>query len=224
MAPELVGITGWINTEPFTMEDLRGKVVLVDFWTYTCVNCIRTFPFLRDWNQKYADQGLVIVGVHAPEFEFEKVKENVEEASVKHDLGWPIAQDNDFSTWRAYTNRAWPSKYLIDKDGLVRYAHVGEGAYNTTEQKIRELLWETGACTSHIPVGTVTRPNLDPQAGSGTQTRELYAGRDRNRGQPALHCQPGVLRGAPGHPYHVHRPGRPHEPSPVPPRGVGKRR
>ena len=182
MAPELVGITGWINTEPFTMEDLRGKVVLVDFWTYTCVNCIRTFPFLRDWNQKYADHGLVIVGVHAPEFEFEKVKENVEEASIKHELGWPIAQDNDFDTWRAYSNRAWPSKYLIDKDGLVRYAHVGEGAYNTTEQKIQELLFETGACTSHIPVGSVTRPNLDPQAGSGGQTRELYAGRDRNRG------------------------------------------
>ena len=121
MAPELVGITGWINTEPFTMEELRGKVVLVDFWTYTCVNCIRTFPFLRDWNQKYADHGLVIVGVHAPEFEFEKVKENVEEAAVKHDLGWPIAQDNDFSTWRAYSNRAWPSKYL---DGQGRLGSI----------------------------------------------------------------------------------------------------
>ncbi len=182
MAPELVGITGWINTEPLTMEDLRGKVVLIDFWTYTCVNCIRTFPFLRDWHQKYADDGLVIVGVHAPEFEFEKVKENVEEAAVEHDLGWPIAQDNDFKTWRAYTNRAWPSKYLVDKDGLVRYAHVGEGAYGETEAKIRELLWETGACTSHIQAGTVKRPNYDPNAGSGGQTRELYAGRYRNIG------------------------------------------
>ena len=182
LAPELVGITGWINTEPFTMEDLRGKVVLVDFWTYTCVNCIRTFPFLRDWHEKYADLGLVIVGVHAPEFEFEKVYENVEQASVEHDLGWPIAQDNDFRTWRAYSNRAWPTKYLVDRNGLVRYAHVGEGAYGETEAKIRELLWETGVCTSHITEGTVKRPNYDPQAGSGTQTRELYAGRYRNLG------------------------------------------
>ena len=164
------------------MEDLRGKVVLVDFWTYTCVNCIRTFPFLRDWHEKYADLGLVIVGVHAPEFEFEKVYENVEQASVEHDLGWPIAQDNDFRTWRAYSNRAWPTKYLVDRNGLVRYAHVGEGAYGETEAKIRELLWETGVCTSHITEGTVKRPNYDPQAGSGTQTRELYAGRYRNLG------------------------------------------
>ncbi len=181
VAPELAGITGWINTDPFTMQDLRGKVVLVDFWTYTCVNCIRTFPFLRDWHQKYADHGLEIVGVHAPEFEFEKVKENVEEASVEHDLGWRIAQDNDFKTWRAYSNRAWPSKYLVDKDGVVRYAHVGEGAYGETEQWIQDLLEETGVCVSNIPVGTVKRPNYDPQASNG-QTRELYAGRYRNIG------------------------------------------
>ena len=181
-APELTGITGWINAEPFTMEDLKGKVVLVDFWTYTCVNCIRTFPFLRDWHMKYADHGLVIVGVHAPEFEFEKVMENVENASVQHELCWPIAQDNDFKTWRAYSNRAWPSKYLVDKDGVIRYAHVGEGAYGETEQWIRDLLDEIGEDTSYIPAGTVKRPNYDPQADQGGQTRELYAGRHRNLG------------------------------------------
>ena len=144
LAPELTGITGWINTEPFTLAEHRGKVVLIDFWTYTCINCIRTMPFLRDWQEKYADQGLVIVGVHAPEFEFEKIKQNVVNAVEEFGLEYRVAQDNDMATWRAYRNRFWPAKYLIDKDGYIRYTHFGEGAYEETEEKIRELLVEAG--------------------------------------------------------------------------------
>jgi len=129
-APEFKGIRVWVNSEPLTVEELRGKVVLVDFWTYTCVNCIRTFPYLREWNEKYADDGLVIVGINLPEFEFEKYYSNVVQATREHGITWPVAQDNDFKTWENYSNRFWPAKYLIDKDGVVKYTHFGEGAYD----------------------------------------------------------------------------------------------
>ncbi len=165
------------------MASLRGKVVLIDFWTYTCVNCIRTFPFLREWHDKYADQGLVIVGVHSPEFEFEKKRENVEAAVAKHGMRWPIVQDNDFETWRNYNNLYWPAKYLIDKNGIIQYTHFGEGAYMETEQKIRELLAEIDAPVSEIPLGSDDGPVPDPQSRSSRetgQTRELYAGYLRN--------------------------------------------
>ena len=119
-------------------------MTLVDVWTYTCINCIRTFPYLREWHARYADAGLVIVGLHAPEFEFEKDMDNVVEAAGEHGIVWPIAQDNDYTTWRAYNNRYWPAKYLIDHDGVVRYTHFGEGAYAETEEKIRQLLEEAG--------------------------------------------------------------------------------
>ena len=145
LAPELQRISSWINSEPFTLESQRGQVVLVDFWTYTCINCIRTFPYLRSWHKKYADKGLVILGVHTPEFEFEKLRENVIEAMGKFGIEYPVAQDNDYGTWGAFNNRFWPAKYLIDKDGYIRYTHFGEGAYQETEQVIRELLAETGA-------------------------------------------------------------------------------
>ena len=140
LAPDLSGISGWINTEEFTLASLRGEVVLVDFWTYTCVNCLRTLPYLRDWHEKYADLGLNIVGVHTPEFEFEKDYDNVVAAVMQHDLGWRMAQDNDFRTWRSYNNRYWPAKYLIDHEGVIRYRHFGEGRYDETEEWIRDLL------------------------------------------------------------------------------------
>ena len=145
LAPEFGGIEAWINGGPLTMEELRGKVVLIDFWTYTCINCIHTFPFLKEMHAKYADDGLVIVGVHSSEFEFEKSYDNVVEATQKDALVWTMAQDNDFITWRRYNNRYWPAEYLIDKDGVVRYTHFGEGAYTETEDVIRELLAEGGA-------------------------------------------------------------------------------
>jgi thiol-disulfide isomerase/thioredoxin len=141
-APELTGIAAWINSPPLTMESLRGKVVLVDFWTYSCINCIRTQPYLNTWYEKYEKDGLVIIGVHAPEFAFEKIENNVRESSQKSGIKYPIALDNDFQTWNAYANRYWPAKYLIDKDGNIVYKHFWEWNYEETEKKIQELLWK----------------------------------------------------------------------------------
>lgn len=183
-APEFENIESWINSDALTMEDLRGDVVLIDFWTYTCVNCIRTLPYLQEWHNKYADKGLSIVGLHAPEFAFEEVRENVVAASDELGVTWPVAQDNDFSTWREYNNRFWPAKYLVDRDGVVRYTHFGEGAYAETELAIRELLSEAGADLSGIERGTDDGPEFIPEAYVQDPemriTRELYGGWSRN--------------------------------------------
>lgn len=145
IAPDFTEIAHWLNTEkPITIGELKGKVVLVDFWTYTCINCIRTLPHLTSWYEKYHDKGLVIIGVHTPEFEFEKKTENVERAITQYTIGYPVAQDNAFGTWNAYQNRYWPAKYLIDAKGHIRYTHFGEGEYDTTENAIRTLLEEAG--------------------------------------------------------------------------------
>ena len=169
-APELVGIVGYINTDTLKIADLRGKVVLVDFWTYTCINCIRTFPFLTEWDRKYRDKGLVIIGVHTPEFEFEKKKENVVQATERYGIAYPVVQDNEYATWSAYRNRFWPRKYLIDQDGFIRYDHIGEGAYQETELKIQELLAEIGE--------EVTEEIMEAEEPRKIrlQTPELYAG------------------------------------------------
>lgn len=183
--PSLKDPSGFINTEPFSLDDLEGQVILIDFWTYTCINCIRTMPFLRDWHEKYADDGLVIVGVHSPEFEFEKIKANVEQAAAEFGLLYPIVQDNDFGTWRNYENRFWPAKYLIDRDGFIRYTHFGEDAYDETELKIRELLAENGGTVSIKEAEFLPTRDLDEAVNSITDqrtsvTRELYAGTQRN--------------------------------------------
>lgn len=144
-APELQGIVGYINTDDgITLQKLRdgGKVVLVDFWTYSCINCQRTIPYLNAWYEKYKDQGLVIVGVHSPEFGFEKDYNNVLDAVERFGIKYPVVQDNDFATWKAYKNNFWPRKYLIDVDGFVRFDHIGEGAYDATELVIQDLLAE----------------------------------------------------------------------------------
>ena len=184
LAPELAGISSWINSEPFTLADQRGKVVLVDFWTYSCINCIRTFPFLKDWHDKYADRGLVIVGVHTPEFGFEKKRENVVAAARTHGLQYAIAQDNNDRTWDAFRNNFWPAKYLIDKDGYIRYTHLGEGAYAETEQKIRQLLVEAGGELADIPPNQQPEQLYDRRAVScypaEGMTRELFAGYTKN--------------------------------------------
>lgn len=140
-APEFT-VTHWVNTSPLTMAGLRGKVVLVDFWDYTCINCLRTLPYLKAWYERYWDKGLVIVGVHAPEFPFGRELENVSWAVETFSIRYPVAMDNDFATWKAFTNRYWPAKYLIDQDGTVRYFHFGEGEYLGTEYLIQELLHE----------------------------------------------------------------------------------
>jgi thiol-disulfide isomerase/thioredoxin len=139
-APEFTGIEKWLNSEPLTMQQLRGKVVLVDFWTYTCINCINTLPHLKSWHQKYKDQGLVVVGVHTPEYPFERSTDNVKTAIKRFDLRFPVAQDNRYATWGAYNNQFWPASYLIDKKGQVVYSHFGEGQYAQTEAAIQALL------------------------------------------------------------------------------------
>jgi len=144
-AAEIIAGGIWFNSKPLTLNSLKGKVILIDFWTYSCINCQRTLPYLRDWWKKYEDKGLVIIGIHAPEFEFEKDPENVRKAIADFKLIYPIVQDNDFSTWRAYNNRYWPAKYFIDKEGYIRYTHFGEGEYDKSEQVIQELLNEAGS-------------------------------------------------------------------------------
>ena len=182
-APEFTRINNWLNSEPLTMGGLRRQVVLIDFWTYSCINCIRTMPFLRDWHAKYAERGLTIVGVHRPEFEFEKITANVLAAMEELGVDWAVAQDNAAGTWRAYSNRFWPAKYLIDAEGVVRYTHFGEGAYDETEQQIRALLHEAGFDVSDIAPDLSSGPTRDPRA-SGSfqdrQTREIYGGWRRN--------------------------------------------
>jgi thiol-disulfide isomerase/thioredoxin len=139
-APEFTGIDNWLNSPPLTLQQLRGKVVLVDFWTYTCPNCINTLPYVKSWNQKYKDQGLTVIGVHTPEYPFERNTENVQKAIARFGITYPVAQDNRYATWGAYNNQYWPAFYLIDKKGQVVYTHFGEGDYAQTEAKIQALL------------------------------------------------------------------------------------
>lgn len=139
-APEFTGIERWLNSEPLTLAQLRGRVVLVDFWTYACINCIRTLPHVNRWAELYTPQGLTVVGVHTPEFPFERTTSNVEVAMRRHGVKHPVAQDNRYGTWRAYSNQYWPAAYLIDAQGRIRYKHFGEGEYDRTEAVIRALL------------------------------------------------------------------------------------
>jgi cytochrome c biogenesis protein CcdA/thiol-disulfide isomerase/thioredoxin len=146
-APEFTGNQAWFNTpgeRPLTLRALRGKVVLIDFWTYTCINCIRTLPYVKAWDSRYRQSGLVTVGVHTPEFPFERDEQNVRDAIAQNGLRYPVAQDNDYATWNAYSNEYWPAKYLVDARGRVRYTHFGEGGYGETESAIRALLAEAG--------------------------------------------------------------------------------
>lgn len=140
--PSLAGATGWLQSRPLGPADLKGKVVLVDFWTFGCVNCQRALPSLRDWSKRYRDDGLIVIGVHAPEFAFERDRSTVERAVRRMELDFPIALDNDFAVWMAWSNQYWPTLYLIDAQGRVRWRHVGEGAYVETEKAIRQLLDE----------------------------------------------------------------------------------
>lgn len=142
-APSIDDLGPWINTKdgkPVTADDLKGKVVLVDFWTYSCINCIRTLPYIRGWYDQYKDDGFVVIGAHTPEFAFERDFDNVKKATKDLEVNWPVGLDNDYDTWNAYSNRFWPAKYLIDRDGTLRYAHYGEGEYDRTEELIRTLL------------------------------------------------------------------------------------
>jgi len=196
MFPGLNGATTWLNAAPLTAEGLRGKVVLVNFWTYSCINCIRSLPYVRAWAEAYRDQGLVVIGVHAPEFAFEKQVGNVERAIGRFGLPYPVAVDNDFRIWRAFGNSYWPALYLIDAEGRIRYHHFGEGSYQQSEQAIRDLLAEA-ADTPRSTSGFVTPDAPGAQAPAdpaGPRSAETYLGFEQatNFASPA-----GILPGRP---------------------------
>lgn len=175
--PAFNGITRWWNTPnnaPLTPEDLRGKVVMVKFWTYSCINCIRTYPYIKRWNELYAKDGFVLIGVHTPEFAFEAKPENVEHAIVTNGFTFPVALDPGYQTWNAYANRYWPAGYLFDANGHLRYTHFGEGAYDETEKAIRSLLAEQGT-----RVAEVGAPMLEETDLSRIGTHETYFGYER---------------------------------------------
>jgi cytochrome c biogenesis protein CcdA/thiol-disulfide isomerase/thioredoxin len=168
-APAFMGIEQWINTKPLTMASLKGKVVLVDFWTYSCVNCIRTLPYITAWDEKYRQAGLVIVGIHAPEFAFERKPENVTQAVKKYNIQYPVALDNELKTWESFDNSAWPAHYLINREGKVVYTHFGEGQYDITEKNIQTLL---GQKNEDLVKGVTTEHSI-------LQTPETYLGFSR---------------------------------------------
>ena len=186
-APEFTGITSYINTKATELSDLKGKVVLVDFWTYSCINCIRTLPYLVDWNHKYSDKGLVIVGVHSPEFEFEKNIGNVKQAVTRFGIEYPVLLDNDHGTWNAFQNSYWPRKYLVDSDGYIRYDHIGEGGYVETENAIKNLLSERSNQQSieisNINQTKLTVPGAQSVDFNQIKTPELYFGYQYARAQ-----------------------------------------
>lgn len=138
--PEFQGISEWLNSAPLTTTQLKGNVILVQFWTFACINCQRTLPYITQWHQKYAAKGLKVIGIHTPEFAFERETNNVKKALRQNKITYPVAIDNTYKTWQAYDNKYWPHLYLADRQGVLRYDHIGEGAYDKTEQTIRQLL------------------------------------------------------------------------------------
>ncbi|CAN7421669.1 cytochrome c biogenesis protein DipZ [Rhizobium leguminosarum] len=203
-APSLDGAVEWLNSAPLTTEQLRGKVVLVDFWTYSCINCIRTIPYVRAWAEKYADQGLVVIGVHAPEFAFEKKIGNVKKAIGDFQIGYPVAIDNDYSIWRAFENSYWPAAYLIDAKGQIRYHHFGEGNYGRTEKAIQDLLREAGSqTTASAPVVPDARGvEAGPDLGN-IRSGETYLGYE----QAANFTSPEGLQADTARNYSIAEPG-----------------
>jgi thiol-disulfide isomerase/thioredoxin len=177
------GATGWLNSDPLTPEGLRGRVVLVDFWTYTCINWLRTLPYVRAWAAKYADSGLTVVGVHTPEFGFEHDIENVTAQAGALDVPYPIALDNDYAVWGAFENHYWPAVYLADSNGKIRYHHFGEGEYAATEMVIQQLLIDAGASDFDQGLVTVDPQGLEVAADWGNvQSPETYTGYRQSSG------------------------------------------
>jgi cytochrome c biogenesis protein CcdA/thiol-disulfide isomerase/thioredoxin len=183
--PSLDGATEWLNSPPLTAESLRGKVVLVDFWTYSCVNCIRTLPYLRAWYDKYKDRGLVVIGVHAPEFAFEHDVDNIRRAATEFKIDYPIAVDNEYTIWRAFKNEYWPAHYFVDAKGRVRHHHFGEGEYAQSERIIQQLLAEAGSTdvaggvvqpeVSGAALAAAPMPSLSPETYVGYARAERFA-------------------------------------------------
>jgi thiol-disulfide isomerase/thioredoxin len=201
--PSLSGATAWINSPQLTPASLRGKVVVIDFWTYSCINCLRTLPYIKAWNEKYKDSGLVVIGVHTPEFPFEKDETNVRKAVKNLGVTYPVAMDNDYRIWREFNNQYWPADYFVDASGHIRYHHFGEGGYDESEQWIRSLLAEAnhrplpGSATAISAKGTEAPPNPD------VQSPETYVGYERadsfaspgglRQDQPQIYTAPAEL-------------------------------
>jgi len=176
-APDLLGIAHYLNTTPEKLaSEMKGKVVLYDIWTYSCINCIRTLPYITSWNDKYSDEGLLIIGIHSPEFEFEKDKDNVELALAKHGITYAVVMDNDWETWKAFENRYWPRKYIADHEGYIRYDHIGEGAYKETEKVIQQLLKERSASLGVQMASAETLVDIEEFQHTNFRSPELYFG------------------------------------------------
>jgi cytochrome c biogenesis protein CcdA/thiol-disulfide isomerase/thioredoxin len=190
-APAIYADGDWFNSKPLTIASLRGKVVLIDFWTYSCINCLRTLPHLKAWYASYRKDGLVILGVHTPEFAFEHVSSNVAAAVKRLGITYPVVQDNRYRTWNAYSNEYWPAEYLIDRTGQVRHVHFGEGSYNESENAIRTLLGLSGSTSrgsDSLPTGFIT-----PESYLGSNRLARYAGSPIVRGRPASYTLPRTL-------------------------------
>jgi len=193
-SPELKGISGYINTSSEEIEqDIEGKVVLYDFWTYSCINCIRTLPHLTAWDEKYSEEGLVIVGIHTPEFEFEKEYDNVVFATEKFGIKYPVIQDNDKETWNEFQNRYWPRKYIADHEGYIRFDHIGEGAYAETE-KVIQLLLEERSNAYGKTIEKKELVNLDEFSHAAFRTPELYFGFNFAEGRNQLGNEEGFSK------------------------------
>lgn len=198
MMPPLTGVTEWINSPPLTTDQLRGKVVLVDFWTYSCINCVRAIPYVRAWAEKYRDQGLVVIGVHTPEFAFEKSPANVRDAVRRFGIAYPVAMDNDYAVWRAFRNQYWPAHYFIDAQGRIRHHHFGEGDYEQSERVIQQLLKEAGAASVDQAVVQVRGQGAEAAPDvAGIASPETYVGYARAEGFRS----PGGIRPDARHAY-----------------------
>ena len=178
--PSFGGASGWLNSQPLTKDGLRGKVVLVDFWTYTCINWLRTLPYVRAWAGKYKEQGLVVIGVHTPEFRFEKDLDNVRRAVKDRKIDFPVAIDNDYGIWRAFDNHYWPALYLIDAQGRIRHHQFGEGGYERTERIIQQLLGEAGSSGIGDHLAAVEARGVEAEADwPDLKSPENYLGHER---------------------------------------------
>lgn len=192
-APDLVGISGYINTTPEELQDkIKDKVVLYDIWTYSCINCIRTLPFITAWDEKYSDQGLLIIGIHSPEFEFEKDINNVQMAVDKNGIKYPVVLDNDWETWKAFENRYWPHKFIADHEGYIRYDHIGEGGYDETEKIIQELLHERSTQLGLQTAEAQALVDINEFEHTSFRTPELYFGYELASGRNQFGNEEGL--------------------------------
>jgi len=191
-SPGLVGITHYLNTTPEELRnEMKNKVILYDIWTYTCINCVRTLPYITEWDDKYSDQGLLIIGVHSPEFEFEKNVENVKMAITKHGIEYPVVLDNNWDTWNAFENHYWPRKYVVDHEGYIRYDHIGEGAYKETEKIIQKLLKERAEALGMKSITSESLVEREEFQHTAFRTPELYFGYELAQGRNQLGNEQG---------------------------------